>query len=212
MRRTATYAIPLAALALLVLAGSPTIARLAYIAGLPGVTLALTDHPGARGAALYLTGRYAEADAAFAEIGRGVTYNRAATLAVTGEYALSVAYYDAVLFADRWDAEARANRDIVDTLVEPVIGEAMGHGRIDRLLVETGANVAGFNSDDPTAPTVIPKDNFRRPVDARTVGADADWLITLADAPGEYLSKRLAAEYDRRVEEGLALPPESSPW
>ncbi|MBC7142220.1 MAG: hypothetical protein H5U18_08700 [Rhodobacteraceae bacterium] len=136
-------------------------------------------------------------DAAFAEIGRGATYNRAATLAMTGDHALSVAYYDAVLFADRWDAEARRNRDIVAALVEPVVGEAMGHGRIERLLVEAGASVAGFDADDPTAPTVV---------------AVAGWPGTLADAPGEYLAKRRAAEYDRRVEEGLALPPEPSPW
>ncbi len=212
MRHALTIALAASALALLAFAGAPTLARFASLAGLPRVTLALTNDQGARGAALYRTGRHAEADAIFREIGRGATYDRAATLATTGEYALAVAYYDAVLFADRWDAEARRNRDIVAALVEPVIGEAMGHGRIDRLLVDAGANVAGFDADDPTAPTLVAEVNSRRPVDARTVGADANWLETLADAPGEYLTKRLAAEHERRLEEGLAIPMEPSPW
>lgn len=212
MRDWAGKVMMLAVPGLLVLTGAPTLGRLAYIAGLPGLTLSVTQDQGARGAALYVTGHYAEADTAFREIGRGATYNRAATLALTGDYALAVAYYEAVLFADRWDTEARLNRDIVAGLLEPVIGEAMGHGRIDRLLIESGANVAGFDASDPTAPTLQADRNSRRPVSARAVGADADWLGTLADAPGEYLTRRLIAEYKRRVDEGLALPQEPSSW
>lgn len=212
MKRAAPVLMALAALLALLVLGGPTAARLAFLAGAPEVTLALTDDPGARGAALYEAGRFTQADAVFAGIGRGATYNRAATLAVTGDPALSVAYYDAVLFADRWDAEARRNRDVVATLVQPVIGEAMGHGRIERLLVEDGVAVAGFDAENPTAPTVVPDQILRRPTDARALGADRAWLETLADAPGEYLARRLAAEYDRRVEQGLAAPPEPSPW
>lgn len=212
MRRSVPTMMTLAALVLLWLFGAPFAARLAYLAGFPRLTLALTDDPGAWGAALYLTGRPAEADAVFAEIGRGSTYDRAATLALTGNYPLAVAYYDAVLFADRWDAEARHNRDIVAGLVEPVVGEAMGHGRIDALLVEAGVKVAGFDEEDPAGAAVFPNEAIRKPVDAGALVADADWLGTLADAPGEYLARRLAAEYERRREEGLDQLPEASPW
>jgi Ca-activated chloride channel homolog len=212
MRRSASGLMALAALVLLWLFGAPFAARLGYLAGFPRLTLALTDDPGARGAALYLTGRPAEADAVFADIGRGATYDRAATLALTGNYPLAVAYYDAVLFADRWDAEARHNREVVAGLVDPVIGEAMGHGRIDALLVEVGVKVAGFEKEDPAGPAVFPNEAIRKPLDAGAVVADADWLDTLADAPGEYLTKRLAAEYERRRAEGLDQLPEASPW
>lgn len=202
----------LAALALIAAAGAPTLARLAWLAGLPEVTLVLTRDPGVRGAALYRAGNYGEADAVFADIGRGATYNRAATLAATGDYALSRAYYNAVLFADRWDGEARANRDLVAALIEPVVGEAMGHGRIAVRLAESGATARDFDPDDPSAPTVIAGQRLRRPVDARAVHADIGWLDTLADAPGDYLQRRLSAEYERRVETGLAHPPEADPW
>ena len=212
MRRAVSILLALIAVVTIATFGSTTLARLSWLAGMPQVTRALTDDPGVEGAALFEMGRHAEADEVFAGIGRGATYNRAATLAATGKYQLSVAYYDAVLFADRWDAEARANRDLVDTLVEPVVGEAMGHGRITAMLSEAGANVRDFDASDPDAPTVIQSVTHKRPTDARAVRADEGWLDTLTDAPGEYLTRRLAAEYDRRIEEGLAHPEERSPW
>lgn len=212
MRRILSLVLALTAIVFVATHGTSTLARLAWLVRMPNLTCALSSDPGVCAAALFQMRRYAEADEAFAKIGRGATYNRAATLAATGEYALSVAYYDAVLFADRWDSEARANRDLVDTLVEPVVGEARGHGRIGAMLSEAGANVAAFDTHDPTAPTVTLGVNHRRPTDARAVRADEDWLDTLSDAPGEYLSRRIAAEYDRRVEQGLAHPQERSPW
>ncbi len=42
--------------------------------------------------------------------------------------------------------------------------------------------------------------------------ASEDWLETLDDAPGEYLQKRLLAEYDRRRALGRPAPQEASPW
>lgn len=88
-------------------AGPSTFARLAFMAGSPRLALPFIDDEAARAAALYDLGRYGEADDAFRAIGRSVTYNRANTLAATGDYELSVAYYDAVLFADRFDEGAR---------------------------------------------------------------------------------------------------------
>ena len=99
------------------LAGPEAWAKLIWRAGAPQLALPLIRDEAARGAALYQAGRYAEADAAFAAVGRSATYNRGLTLAATGDHALSVAYFDAVLFADQYDADARHNRDTVAALV-----------------------------------------------------------------------------------------------
>ena len=201
-----------------VAAGPEAWGKLIWSARLTTLALPLIGDEAARGAALYEIGRYAEADAAFAAIGRGATYDRGLTLAATGEYDLSVAYFDAVLFADRYDAEARHNRDVVASLVKPVIGEAMGHGRIETILSEAGIATAAFDPDDPTRPVQdAERDPFRastkRPVtDARTIAADARWLDTLADAPGAYLKGRLAAEMARRRAAGEAHPEAPGRW
>lgn len=199
------------AVACAVAAGPGTFAKLAYMLGFPGLALHWIENQAARGAALYVLGRYAEADEVFATVGRTATYDRANSLAATGRYELSVAYYDAVLFADRWDADARYNREIVDALVEPVIGEAMGHGRIEMILQQAGADPRPFDPANPHA-AIVPVDTIRKRPDAKTVAASREWLDTLADAPGEYLRKRLAAEYDRRRAEGAPEPREPSPW
>ena len=70
------------------------------------------------------------ADADFARAGRSQTYNRALSLAATGDYPLAVAYFDAVLFANPADSQARDNRAVVDALVEGVVGQANAAGRI----------------------------------------------------------------------------------
>ncbi|RAI04259.1 hypothetical protein DLJ53_07395 [Acuticoccus sediminis] len=199
------------ALVAALVAGPAAFARLAYLAGYPGVALPFLSDPAVRGAALYDLGRYAEADDTFREIGRRVTYNRGNSLAVTGDYALSRAYFDAVLFANRFDAGARHNREVVAALVVPHEGEAMGRGRIRAHLAEAGVEVAAFDPDNPQVP-VAAVDNFRKGVDARTVTANEDWLETLQDAPGEYLKKRLVAEYDRRRAAGRPAPAEAAPW
>ena len=217
MTRTSLAILAVAALCA-VAAGPEAWARLLWRAGHPELALPLIRDAGARGAALYAAGRYDEADAAFAAIGRSATYDRGLTLAMTGDYALSVAYFDAVLFADRYDAGARHNRDLVATLVEPVVGEAMGHGRIETILSEAGIETAAFDPEDPSRPVdAAQRDPLRaetrRGVEGeRTVAADADWLDTLADAPGEYLRGRLAAEMERRRAAGEAHAEETERW
>jgi len=181
------------------------------------LALPLISDPAAKAAALYEIGRYEDADAAFAKVGRSATYNRALTLAMSGEYALSVAYFDAVLFANQYDTQAAESREIVDRLIDPVIGEANGHGRIKSILQEAGLNAKAF---DPTKPQqeLIEKDpldgvrRLDRKVDNRTVSASEDWLETLADAPGAYLAKRLKAEMERREDLGQAHKSEQDTW
>jgi len=101
--------------------------------------------------------------------------------------------------------------------VDPVIGEANGHGRIKAILQEAGLNAKTFDPNNP-AQELIEKDpldgvrRLDRKVDNRTVSASEDWLETLADAPGAYLAKRLKAEMKRREELGQAHKVEQDQW
>jgi Ca-activated chloride channel family protein len=201
-----------------VAAGPDAWAKLFWRLGAPDLALPLLTDAATRGAALYAAGRYDEADATFAAVGRIATYNRGMTLAATGRYGLSVAYFDAVLFTDRYDADARHNRQLVDTLVDREVGEAMGHGRIKALLAEQGFEADTFDTDNPMAPikqvdwTTDPDARKRDVTHDRTVAASEAWIASLADAPGEYLRARLAAELERRIESGEAAEAEGSRW
>lgn len=217
MTRRAVIILAIAALSAIA-AGPDAWAKLLWRAGFPDLAVPLVTDQASRGAALYAAGRYAEADATFAAVGRSATYNRGLTLAATGQYRLSVAYFDAVLFADRYDSDARHNRETVNGLVDPVIGEAMGHGRIKALLAERGFVADAFDADDPMAPikTVDFATNRNSPkrdvTHDRTVAASAAWIASLTDAPGEYLKARLDAEMARRVEIGEAAEEEPDRW
>lgn len=206
------------ALGAAVVAGPRAWAKLLWRAGAPALALPLIRDDAAHGAALYETGRYAEADRVFEKIGRSATYNRGLTLALTGRYDLSLAYFDAVLFADRYDADAQRNRAIVATLVTPVVGEAMGHGRIRAVLTEQGLATEAFDPENPDLDLMSAERNaarrsIKRPVTSeRTLTADGGWLDTLTDAPGAFLKARLAAEMERRRTAGTAAREEASRW
>ncbi|MFD2844225.1 hypothetical protein [Paracoccus cavernae] len=129
MKRRLILLLALAVLCLGV-AGPAALGRLALVAGLPSLAVPLLASPLERGVALYRAGDYAAADAAFAEAGRSQTYNRGLSLAAVGEYPLSVAYFDAVLFVNPADAEARRNRELVLTMYPPHQGDSVVPGRI----------------------------------------------------------------------------------
>ena len=183
----------IAALAAVVLPGRNAWGELAYAAGLPGLAARLLADPSARGVALYRAGDYAGADGAFAEAGRVATYNRGLSLAATGNYALSAAYFEAVLFANPADSEARDNLAVVSALVPPVIGVGDGMGRI---AAKPFAEPGGRFSHE------------QKPLDEGRRVADDAWLATLPDDPGEFLRLRLADEHRRRVALGLIPPQE----
>lgn len=212
MRRYRYPALVATALAAALVAGPAPLAKLLYLAGYPGLALPLLRGDATRGAALYALGRYAEADTIFAAIGRSATYDRGLTLAATGRYALAVAYFDAVLFANRWDEDARHNRDIIEPLVDPVTADVTVPGRIAAILREAGIDAAEPDPRDPTAPVMPRERDTRKPVDQKSLTASMAWIETLSDAPGEYLRKRLAAERARREAAGRAADPEPSPW
>lgn len=188
-------------LAVLVIAGREAAGRLLLMAGLPAIAVPLLDAPAVRGVALYRAGDFSAADAAFAEAGRSSTYNRGLSLAVTGNYPLSRAYFDAVLFSNPADSEARENRNLVNALIPPHLGEGNEAGRIAVIAIGT-----------PGGSPVDEVKRLGRPLEAGRRVADAEWLATLPDDPGEFLRLRLAGEHARRLSLGLTAPEGGDPW
>lgn len=194
-------------LACMLAAGPAAWGRLLLRLGAPGTAARVLDDPAARGLALYRAGDYAGADAAFAEAGRSQTFNRALTLAATGQHALSVAYADAVLFANPSDDEARRLRDLVDAMVPKTTGETTVPGRLP--------GAGGLAPGDPMEAPIIastPDPTWKKPIEARGFAASDAWLETLADDPGEFLRLRLRKEYERRAGLGLLRPEEAEKW
>ena len=194
-------ALALAGAAALALAGRAALAKLLLILHLPGLAAPLLDDPAVRGVALYRAGDYAAADDAFRAAGRGSTYNRGLSLAATGDYPLSLAYFDAVLFTNPADSMARENRNVVNALVPPLLGEANAAGRIaaEAIAVSGGSPVDEIK-------------RLGRHLDEGRRVADADWLAGLSDDPGEFLRLRLEAEHKRRLSMGLTAPEGGDPW
>lgn len=196
------------ALVCLASAGTDSLGKLALLAGGNGLAARLFDDPVARGVALYRAGDFAGADAAFTAAGRSATYDRGLSLAATGNYALSVAYFDAVLFADPNDAWARENRDRVAAHIDPVTADSNVPGRIAALVEAARAERAAMAPESRTSN----QSRLARKPDPRGVAASGAWLDTLADSPGEYLERRLKAEYDRRAARGLVVPEGPPRW
>lgn len=188
-------------------AGPAAWGRLLLWSGAPGAAARVLDDPAARGLALYRAGSYAAADAAFAAAGRSQTFNRALTLAATGQYALSVAYFDAVLFANPSDDEAHRVRDLVAAMVPTTRGESTVPGR----LPGAGGLGPGAPTDGPIM-AGTPDPTWKKPIEARGFAASEAWLETLADDPGEFLRVRLRKEYERRAGLGLLRPEEGERW
>jgi len=196
----------LAGLACVLLAGPGAWGRLLLVSGLPAGAGLMSD-PAARGLALYRSGSYEAADKAFADAGRGQTFNRALTLAATGRYALSVAYFDAVLFSNPADAEARRLRALVDRLAPKTRGDSIAPGR----LAGHGSGLYQAEKSRWGWPGT-PDPEWQRKVSARGYAASDAWLDTITDDPGEFLRLRLAREYERRAGLGLIRPHEGDPW
>ncbi len=196
-----------AAIVAVVAAGPQAFSRLALRLGWDGAAARFIDSPAARGVALYGMGRYADADAAFAKAGRSQTYNRGLSLAATGDYPLAVAYFDAVLFANPADEQARANRDLIAAMYPPEQGQSTAPGRI--------AAAGGLASEDTPIKDALANASgpeWERKLDRKGIAASDEWLATITDDPGEFLRLRIRAEYDRRAQLGLIRPVEGDPW
>ncbi len=193
-------------------AGPAAFGRLALSTGLPGLAASLTTEPAVRGVALYRAGRYEEADLAFRAAGSEATYNRGLGLAALGRYAEAVAYFDAVLFADPSDADARFNRALVAARIDPVVGESNDIDGIAANIEAEDAAAQPTKRDVPKALTLAEQRSVVRPRTGQGVVASEDWLTTLPDDPGAFLKLRLRAEHQRRQDLGLANPPEDTAW
>ncbi|MBU3028719.1 hypothetical protein [Paracoccus marinaquae] len=195
------------ALAALVAAGPEALGGLALRAGWDGLALRLLADPAARGVAQYRRGDHAAADASFAQAGRSQTYNRGLSLAATGDYPLSVAYFDAMLFANPADAQARRNRDLVAAMYPPPRGESIVPGRL--------RGAGGLQPEQPLISDLLANSSgpeWQRKLDRKGIAASDAWLETIGDDPGEFLRLRLEAEFDRRAQLGLIRPTEGRPW
>ena len=191
-----------AGFAALAVAGPAALGRVALMAGLPGVAAPLIADPAVKGVALYRAGKYREADEAFRAAGRGSTYNRGLSLAATGVYPLSRAYFDAVLFAAPGDSEARENRNVVNALIPPVTGKGNESGRIS-------VKAIAIPGGRPVEETIIGQG---KRLDAGGLVADMGWLATFPDDPGAFLRMRLADEHRRRLSLGQIPPEEGDLW
>ena len=207
-----SLALAVLALGLGVFAGPGAFGRLALELGLPGLAAPLIEDPLSRGVALYRAGDYAAADKAFAEAGRSATFNRGDTLAATGNYALAVAYFDAALFADPSDADARFNRELVARLVPPVVGQSNAIDGVAATVLTDKSDAATTAREIPKAPSLAPQLAAVRPRTGSATVASTDWLATLRDDPGLYLKLRLKAEQERRQDLGMANPEEDTAW
>lgn len=197
----------LVGIACVVLSGPATWGRLAFWSGLPGASL-LLDTNAAKGLALYRDGDFEAADKHLETAGRGQTFNRALTLTATGNYALSQAYFDAVLFANPADEEARRLRDLVGAMAPKTRGDSVAPGRL--------AGRGGLSSGQEQSPQWgwpgTPDPEWQRKVTARGFAASEEWLGTISDDPGEFLRLRLEKEYQRRSGLGLIRPNEGDTW
>ncbi|MCB5409204.1 hypothetical protein H0485_04170 [Pseudogemmobacter sp. CC-YST710] len=188
-------------LVLIAIGGLASLAKLALVLGLPGLAATLLSDPAIRGVAAYQAGDFPAADDAFRTAGRGSTYNRGLSLAMTGDLALSRAYFDAVLFANPADSQARDNRNTVNALIPPVIGIGNEAGRIAaKAIAEAGGS--------PVEATM----RLGRQLVMGGRSADAAWLAGLPDDAGDFLRLRLEAEHQRRLSLGLTAPEKGDPW
>jgi Ca-activated chloride channel family protein len=196
-------------------AGPSAFGRLALAFGWSALAVNLLEDPVWKGVALYRAGRIGEADKAFAAAGQQATFNRGNSLARLGDYALSVSYFDAVLFRDPTDEEARANRALVATLVDPVVSNGLDARGISIRDLKAKPETTDQPTPYPGHGLTAAQEMFL-PVNPRfsthSMVASRQWLATLEDEPGRYLKLRLAAERQRRIEQGTAAPLGGDPW
>ncbi|MDY8110073.1 hypothetical protein U0C82_13075 [Fulvimarina sp. 2208YS6-2-32] len=195
-----------------IIAGPHAFGKLALVTGHPDLALTLLDDRQLEGIALYQSGRYEAADRAFRASGRNATYNRGMSLAATGDYALSVAYFDAVLFADPADEDARFNRDLIARLVPDVVSESNKIDGVAANVLTEESKAQPTKRDILEGLTLQETRSIMDPRVERMTAATEGWLATLADEPALYLKRRIRAEYERRQDLGLANPPEDNAW
>lgn len=127
MMRLAMIAALALAMSAAALAGGDRGGRLLLHWGMPSLAASVLRDPAWRGIALHQAGRHAEAQAALrATRSREAAYNLGNALARAGELRLAVKAYDLALRRDPDDGDARANRALVQALLNPHAAPAKG--------------------------------------------------------------------------------------
>jgi Ca-activated chloride channel family protein len=196
------------AAAAIALDGPDPLGRLALRAGMPELAAPLLRDPLWKGIALYRAGAYDAAVAELRRAGPSGYFDRGNALARAGRFPEAVEVYDAALYDEPLDADARANRALVLALID-VVGEAQaapGRSEPDGGFVEPAGLIVGEAPD-----TEAYKSNTRRRFEDQYMAATPQWLATLPDEPGQFLRLRLAEESRRRFESGTGLPPPEDP-
>lgn len=232
MRRWLVPALALgAALGAVLTGGAEPFGRLALRVYAPGLAEPMVADPALKGLALARQGRHGEAADAFAGAGPNETYNRATAHALNGDFAEALLSYDDLLVREPDHADAIANFRLIasvyggtkldlsrmDLLIEeqgdgPIVEgpEAQGGGRA----MGTGADSDGL-ATDIFAPNITVEAGLRRTsriFDDKFIDANAEWLTTMLDQPGLFLSERLKAEQKRRQELGIGVETEEGAW
>lgn len=197
-------------------AGRDGLASMALRLHAPSLSVMLADDLQLRGLAYYRLGNYVEAAEALRLAGPKASFNRGNALARAGHYADAVAAYDAVIARDPVHRAAHANRAIVVKLVDSETergggnrpqGQEQGeHNKTEN----RNQSMTMLEAEQATRERAV---QVMRPADSsKAMIADEQWLATMPDEPGRYLKLRIAAEYRRRLEAGIAAPPGDDAW
>lgn len=213
----------------LAMGGAAPFGRVALALGAPRLAAQLFADPGWRGAALYRAGAYDEAADAFAAGGPDAAYNLGDAEVRRGRYAAALEAFDLAM-AHRPDPAAQVNFDLVlafyagtrldagsiarwgqkddgaSAAADVAKGSARASGEGDEV-TNTGATV-GL----PELRRGVVRSATRKVFDDKFVTAGPRWLATLEDAPGAFLSARIAHERKRREKAGEGQPELETEW
>lgn len=223
MRRLAVIA--LVALTVAGLLGGRTLAgRVLLAAGAHRAAALVLKDPGWRGVALYRSGDFAGAAAAFRIAGDH--YNLGTSAAREGNYALALEALDLARAAG--DPRAAANFDLVaahyaalgidvDSYVAFPVRE---EGATAEAFVGQGSGRAASTGDAVTNTNTMlglaeldsrGRLGVRQVFDDTFIVADERWLRQLEDVPGAFMQARIRAEHKRRDKLGLTPPAPEDP-
>lgn len=229
-----SWMIPFVACAALILtalvSGGDAFARLALRCGLPSVAAVLTDDPVLRGVAASRLGDHTEAARLFETVGLPQAYNLATAHALKGDYADALLTYDDLLVRNPNHADARANYALLVSIYSgtklqltfvPIETKDPDGPTMEAAEAQGGARAVGDGSESDGsateifAPKVRTESGLRRVAkqfDDMFIAASDEWLTTLLDQPGKFLSARLLAEQKRRRAAGLGVPDPEDTW
>jgi Ca-activated chloride channel family protein len=193
--------------------------------GLPAIASNLTNDPTLLASYRFSSGDHTDAAETFSAVGQ--PYNAGVAAAWARDYASALAAWDAALLVNPTDHEARTNRDLIVSLfagteflpTEERPAKDRGGDDVEANIGQGGARAASTGDDATgnqsgfTMPEVAGSGLRRVPkiFDAQYIKANDEWLTTLPDEPGLYLSARIAAEQKARAAAGTALPPAGDP-